>query len=91
LPHAAVPALQRMSVASEMMNTSESSTPPGTPTFTISLANPMLFAAAPFASGEPIVTLFDVCTGGLQDGNTSGGPCVRLGVPHAWYDGTNGT
>jgi hypothetical protein len=51
--------------------------------------NPVEFAPAPLASGEPIVRKFDVCTGGLQDGNASGAPCVLFGVAHALNDGTS--
>ena len=47
------------------------------------------FAAAPLASGEPIVREPELCTGGLQDGNARGGPCWRLGDPHALYAGTS--
>jgi hypothetical protein len=46
------------------------------------------FAAAPFASGEPTVMAVDDCTGGLHDGNASGGPCVRFGAAQALYAGT---
>jgi hypothetical protein len=52
---------------------------------------PVLFAAAPLASGVPTVMDWDVWTGGLHDGNASGGPCVRLGVVHALYAGTSDT
>jgi hypothetical protein len=30
----------------------------------------------------------DDWTGGLHDGNASGGPCVRFGAPHAVNAGT---
>ena len=50
--------------------------------------NPTEFAAAPFASGEPMVSDVEVWTGGLHDGNASGVPCVRFGVAHALYAGT---
>ena len=46
------------------------------------------FAGAPLASGDPTVRKFDDCTGGLQDGNASGAPCVLFGVAHALKDGT---
>jgi hypothetical protein len=55
---------------------------------TFSRTNATPFAAAPFASGEPIVRKFDAWTGGLQDGNASGAPCVLLGVAHALNAGT---
>ena len=44
---------------------------------------------APFASGEPMVSDVDDWTGGLHDGNASGGPCVRFGAAHALYAGTS--
>src|SRR6266568_7712664 len=56
---------------------------------TLSRIDPTEFAPAPLASGAPIVRKFDDCTGGLQDGNASGAPCVRFGVPHALNDGTS--
>ena len=49
---------------------------------------PTEFAPAPFASGDPMVRFVDVWTGGLHDGNASGGPCVRFGAAHALYAGT---
>ena len=70
------------------MFTSESSGGPGTPTLTPSLMKPTEFAPAPFASGEPMVSDVDDWTGGLHDGNASGGPCVRFGAAHALYAGT---
>ena len=39
-------------------------------------------AAPPNASGVPTVACAEVCTGGLHDGNASGGPCVRFGAAH---------
>src|SRR5215207_11737451 len=48
-------------------------------------------AAAPFASGVPTVTKLDDCTGGLHDGNASGGPCVRFGAVQVLYAGTKAT
>jgi hypothetical protein len=80
--------MHRTSLMLASISTSESSGGPGTPTFTVSLTNPIEFAAAWFASGEPIVTDCEVATGGLQDGNTSGGPCCRLGVAQACCAGT---
>ena len=62
------------------MFTSESSGGPGVPTTTPSLMKPTEFAPAPFASGEPMVSDVDDWTGGLHDGNASGGPCVRFGA-----------
>ena len=50
--------------------------------------DPTAFAGAPFASGEPTVSALDDWTGGLHDGNASGGPCVRFGAVHALYAGT---
>jgi hypothetical protein len=35
-----------------------------------------------------MVRKFDACTGGLQDGNASGAPCVLFGVAHALNAGT---
>jgi hypothetical protein len=52
----------------------------------VTLASP--FAAAPLASGVPTVTEPDVETGGLHDGNASGGPWVRFGAVHAAKAGT---
>ena len=46
-------------------------------------------ASAPFASDVPTVMEFDDCTGGLHDGNASGGPCVRFGAVHSLYAGTS--
>jgi hypothetical protein len=36
-----------------------------------------------------MVRKLDDCTGGLQDGNASGAPCVRFGLAHALKDGTS--
>jgi hypothetical protein len=69
--------------------TSESSGAPGTPTRTAMRSDPTEFAGAPFASGDPTVMEFDDWTGGLHDGNASGGPCVRFGAAHALYAGTS--
>jgi hypothetical protein len=69
--------------------TSESSGAPGVPTRTARRMEPTAFAAAPFASGEPTVMAVDDWTGGLHDGNASGGPCVRFGAAHALYAGTS--
>ena len=49
----------------------------------MNLTSPDEFAAAPFASGVPTVRCGDDWAGGLQEGNVSAGPCVRLGVVHA--------
>src|SRR6185503_21358667 len=81
---AAVAAVHRTSVIDDVMSTSS-----GEVGLTFSRMNPVEFAPAPLASGEPIVRKFDVCTGGLQDGNASGAPCVRLGTVHALNDGTS--
>src|SRR5436190_22706147 len=72
-----------MSVPVESISTSS-----GELAFTRKSTNPVEFAAAPLASGDPIVRKFDVCTGGLQDGNARGAPCVLLGAPHALNAGT---
>src|SRR5262245_7169590 len=77
-----------MSDALELIATSESSGGPGAPTITSSLMKPTEFAAAPLASGVPTVMFVDGCTGGLHDGNASGGPCVRFGAVQATYAGT---
>src|SRR5687767_7024021 len=69
--------------------TSESSGGPGVPATTVILMNPTEFAAAPLASGEPMVSDVEVWTGGLHDGNASGVPCVRFGVVHWLYAGTS--
>jgi len=50
-----------------------------------------MLAGAPFAVGSPTVTAVDDCTGGLQDGNASGGPCCRFGAAHALNPGTSET
>jgi len=74
----------------ETIFTSESSGGPGTPTLTLRRIEPLKFELAPFASKVPIVMLLDVWTGGLHDGNTSGGPWVRLPVPvHSVNEGTS--
>ncbi len=85
-----MPALQRTSVTELVINTSESSGPPGVPRWTASLTDPVILAAAPFASGVPGVSAVDSCTGGLQDGWASGGPCIRFAEVHGWYAGTSG-
>src|SRR5687767_14027890 len=74
-----------------VISTSESSGAPTAPTSTSSFTKPVMFAAAPLASGVPTVTEPDDWTGGLHDGNASGGPCVRFGVVHALYAGTRDT
>src|SRR5687767_9880921 len=53
--------------------------------------SPWDFAGAPLASGVPTVTKFELGTGGLQEGNASGGPCVRFVAPHWLNAGTSGT
>src|SRR2546427_2162391 len=58
---------------------------------TLSSTKPFEFAPAPLASGEPIVRKFDVCTGGLQDGNAKGAPCVLFGLRHCLNAGTSET
>src|SRR5687768_16091213 len=78
-----------MSVPLDWISTSESSGGPGVPTLTSSFANPTEFAPAPLASGVPTVTDPEAWTGGLHDGNASGGPCVRFGAVHALYAGTS--
>jgi hypothetical protein len=50
-----------------------------------------MFAGAPFTVGSPTVIDWDAWTGGLQDGNASGGPCVRFGAVHALNAGTSVT
>ena len=84
-----MPALQRTSVTELVINTSASSGPPGAPTWTESVTDPIMFAGAP-ASGKPGVSAVDSCTGGLQDGWASGGPCVRFAEVHERYAGTSG-
>ena len=61
---------------------SESLGGPGTPTITSIRIEPTEFAAAALASGVPTVTEPELGTAGLQDGNASGGPCVRFGAVH---------
>src|SRR6185436_15281157 len=79
-----------MSVEFATIFTSESSGGPGTPTLTLRRMDAFPFELAPFASNVPIVRLFDDWTGGLHDGNTSGGPWVRLPVPvHSVNEGTS--
>src|SRR6266540_1287083 len=57
---------------------------------TDSRIEPIELAAAPLASGAPTVSAFEVCTGGLQDGNASGAPWVLLPVPvHCLKAGTS--
>src|SRR5688500_9999236 len=70
----------------------------GTPTIASTFTEPSAFRGAPFASGDPIVSQDELCTGGLQDPSgldalpgKSGGPCRRLGAVHALYAGTSGT
>src|SRR5687767_9727989 len=77
-----------MSVPVDVITTSESSGGPGRPTTTRSFTFASAFAAAPLASGEPTVIALDAWTGGLHDGNASGGPWVRFGAVHALYAGT---
>jgi hypothetical protein len=90
LPHAVVPPLQRTSVTFRVRKTLESLGGPGAPTCTSNLMNPTEFAAAPFASGVPTVKKLEGETGGLQEGNASGGPWVRFGAVHWLYAGTSG-
>src|SRR3954467_14588454 len=76
---AAVAGLHRTSEVLDLISTSESSGGPGTPTLTSRRMNPTeLAAATPLASGVPTVRKFDAWTGGLQDGNANGAPCVRF-------------
>src|SRR3954470_6876126 len=77
-----------MSVPLDLISTSESSGGPGTPACTSRRTEATEFAGAPLASGEPTVRYVDVCTGGLQDGNASGAPCVLFGVVQALKAGT---
>jgi uncharacterized protein len=58
---------------------------------TATLKNPWDLAGAPFASGVPTVKKFEAGAGGLQDGNASGGPCVRFVAVHWLNAGTSGT
>ena len=55
------------------------------------LREPLELAAAPFASGVPTVSHADSGTGPLQDGNASGGPCVRFGALHGLNATVRGT
>jgi hypothetical protein len=64
------------------------STSSGDDALTVRRMNPLEFAPAPLASGEPIVKEFDVWTGGLQDGNAKGAPCVLFGAVHCLKAGT---
>ena len=65
-------------------DTSESSGPPAAPAIALYCAKPFAFAAWPFDSGVPTVSWLDASTGGLQDADASGGPCVRFGAVQAW-------
>jgi hypothetical protein len=58
---------------------------------TLSSRNPVDFAAAPFASGVPIVRKLDACAGGAHDGDARGAPCVLFGELHCLNAGTSGT
>src|SRR4029079_19170251 len=77
-----------MSVPLDLISTSESSGGPGTPAWTSRRTDATEFAGAPLASGEPTVRKFEVWTGGLQDGNASGAPCVLFGAVHCLKAGT---
>ena len=57
----------------------------------MNLTEPTELATPPPASGVPTVTSLDVCTGGLHEGNASGGPCVRFELVHCANAGTSET
>jgi hypothetical protein len=59
------------------------------PRTALATSDPTLFAALPFASGDPIVRSLDACTGGLQDGEFRGVPWVELGDVHGTKAGTS--
>src|SRR5690349_16204583 len=63
----------------------------GDVTFTFSVADPTMCAAAPLASGVPTVRKFEACVGGLQDGKASGEPWVLFGAVHCLKAGTSET
>ena len=81
-----MPALQRTSVMF-----AEMAACPGLVELTEMRTKPVELAPAPFASGVPTVKKLELCVGGLQEGNASGGPCVRFGEPHGLYEGTSDT
>ena len=82
-----------------MLRTSETFTPTltsassvvvdGLPASTLSTKAPVEFAAAPFASGVPTVRKSEVGTGGPQEPNESGAPCVLFGAAQGLKAGTS--
>ena len=61
------------------------------PTTTENLTVPVIFGFLAFASKVPTVRKPDRSTGGLHEGEFSGGPCSRFGDVHWVYEGTRET
>jgi len=73
-------AAQRTSLTEIEIATSASSAGvEGFPANTESVSAPLIFAAAPLASGVPTVSTLERSLGGLHDAKARGGPWVRFG------------
>jgi hypothetical protein len=72
---------QRTSVSVASTRTSASSAVVvESPTTVRSVTRPTELAAAPFASGVPIVSASEDCCGGAHDPKESGAPCELFGL-----------
>src|SRR5688572_9660225 len=61
----------------------------GFPVITSTRMNPTKPGGLPFASLVPTVNDVESWTGGRQEGNARGGPCVRFGAKQPLYEGTS--
>ena len=63
----------------------------GSPSTDANFSDATDWAAAPFASGVPTVRNDEAWTGGVHEGNASGGAWVRFGAMHGSKAGTSET